>query len=164
MRSYFEYRNSINDKCVRTADLDIIVCNFFNITIDSRKYAVPPYNEDISWFDLIEDLIWLPDFDNMGDRITMQDLILALEKNQSCFSIQEVEPYISLLNLFEEMNLYLYVVFLETSFFDEEVFKPYQTIDPDKIYQKEEIMFWTKVVPDYECLKRVYDFRSLFVR
>ena len=158
MRCYFEYRSNINDKCIRPDDLDLIVCKFFNIKVNVKEYVIPPHNENINWFDIIMGLLWLLDFNDMdGHCVTMESLIIALKKNQSCFCIQEVKPYILLFKLFEVMDLYLYVAFLETSFFDKEAFKPYQTINPDKIYTKEEVVSWADFVPDYECLKKVYE-------
>lgn len=154
MRLYFEIKNKDNDKCVPLPLLDKIVAKFFDGQCDKEKYFVPE-GERVNWVDVCEGLLWANDLKVHRHAVDMRELSRQLTENGCFYVVKDKSVFLDLFRYFENINLYLFVVFLDQSMFaprDENAW--YMTTEPDRKYAEKEID---------DCLGNVIS-REVFVR
>lgn len=154
MRLYYEIKNKDNDKCIPLYLLDKIVAKFFDGQYDKEKYFVPE-GECVNWVDVCEGLLWASDLRVHHCAVDMRELSRQLTENGCFYIVKNKSVYLDLFRYFENINLYLFVVFLDQSMFaprDENAW--YMTTEPDRKYTEKEID---------DCLDNVIS-REIFVR
>ena len=163
MRLYFEYRNSCNNKAIPLALLDKIVAKFFGGTPDEKEYYIfPEGDEEVSWLDVIQGLVWLPDLVHWHNRVEMDELVRQLKENGSMCQPDNIKPFIDLLHYFQHLNLYFYYYFTYQSMFDPyDKNASYMTTDPRMKYTEEEVDEILKYVVGRDSFVKEYNIRKL---
>lgn len=137
----------INDKFVRLADMDEMLCQSLGLTVSSNEYLIPEGNT-VNWVDMLASVILnLPSSAYEDGTIDINDVIDAVRHYNTDLVIRRVDSFIRCFHLIKAIGVKCIVHFADLSMFDDNGRKYYHHIHDDETWMsRQELQEYLKEV------------------
>lgn len=137
----------INDKFVRLADMDEVLCQSLGLTVSSNEYLIPEGNT-VNWVDMLASVILdLPSSVYKNEMIDMDDVIEAVCHYNTELLIHKVDSFLRCFNLLKAIGVKCIAHFANLSMFNDKERNYYHHIHDNDIWMsRQELQEYMKEV------------------
>lgn len=136
----------IDNKFIKLADFDEVLCKFFNVEVSTENYMTPEGNS-VCWVDMLAGtLLELPGHIKTVD-LDFDEIMDAVYHYHSMYVIDNVGSYIRCFNYARTLNIKINAHYADLSMFDTENRKHYRGLyDKEAWFSKDELFEYVKSV------------------
>lgn len=149
------YYLKVNNRFVKLQDIDEVLCNLSGVNISEKLYMIPTGN-DISWKDLLADvLLELPSSKCRNHVVNLDDIIEAVCHYRTSYHIEDVASYIRCFYIMKVIGVQILAHYDNLGMFDDEGSNYYRHLYDNEVWMnKEDLLDYVKQLDVTEETKK----------